>query len=134
VVYHRPTGGAEIITAVTPLSTPLGCWALVASFSEDAFPSAHLGQPYCTGRAARRPAPYSPDLNPIEQAFAKFMAALRRAAERSRGGLCRPSVEPSTVTNLKMPQLLQQGRICTVAAPENAQTTDRGSLDATASG
>jgi len=46
LVYHRPTGVAEIITAVTPLSTPLGCWAVVASFSEDAFPSAHLGQPY----------------------------------------------------------------------------------------
>jgi transposase len=29
--------------------------------------------------------PYSPDLNPIEQAFAKFKAALRRAAERTRG-------------------------------------------------
>lgn len=27
--------------------------------------------------------PYSPDLNPIEQAFAKFKAALRRAAERT---------------------------------------------------
>ena len=31
--------------------------------------------------------PYSPDLNPIEQAFAKFKAALRHAAERSRDGL-----------------------------------------------
>jgi hypothetical protein len=39
LIYHRPTGGAEIITAVTPLSTPLGCWAVVASFSEKAFPS-----------------------------------------------------------------------------------------------
>jgi transposase len=47
--------------------------------------------------------PYSPHLNPIEQAFAKFVAALRRAAERSREGLCRPSVEPSTVTNLRTP-------------------------------
>jgi two-component system sensor histidine kinase ChvG len=46
LIYHRPTGGAEIITAVTPLSTPLGCWAVVASFPEDAFPSAHFGQPY----------------------------------------------------------------------------------------
>jgi two-component system sensor histidine kinase ChvG len=44
--YHRPTGGAEIVTAVTPLSTPAGCWAVVSSFSEDAFPGAHLGQPY----------------------------------------------------------------------------------------
>jgi transposase len=31
--------------------------------------------------------PYSPDLNPIEQAFAKFKAALRKAAERTREGL-----------------------------------------------
>jgi transposase len=31
--------------------------------------------------------PYSPDLNPIEQAFAKFKAALRKAAERTRDAL-----------------------------------------------
>jgi transposase len=31
--------------------------------------------------------PYSPDLNPIEQAFAKFKAVLRKAAERSREAL-----------------------------------------------
>jgi two-component system sensor histidine kinase ChvG len=46
LIYHRPTGGAEIVTAVTPLSTLAGCWAVVSSFSEDAFPGAHLGQPY----------------------------------------------------------------------------------------
>jgi two-component system sensor histidine kinase ChvG len=46
LIYHRPTGGAEIVTSVTPLSTVAGCWAVVASFSEDAFPTAHLGQPY----------------------------------------------------------------------------------------
>jgi len=31
--------------------------------------------------------PYSPDLNPIEQAFAKFKAAPRKAAERTREAL-----------------------------------------------
>jgi transposase len=31
--------------------------------------------------------PYSPDLNPIEQAFAKVKAALRKAAERTVAGL-----------------------------------------------
>ena len=46
LIYHRPTGGAEIVTAVTPVSTAAGCWAVVASFSEDAFPGAHLGRPY----------------------------------------------------------------------------------------
>jgi len=53
LIYHRPTGSAEVITAVTPLSTPLGCWAVVASFREDAFPSAHLGRPYWTTPAVR---------------------------------------------------------------------------------
>ncbi len=46
LIYHRPTGGAEIVTAVTPLATAAGCWAVVSSFSQDAFPSAHFGQPY----------------------------------------------------------------------------------------
>ena len=46
LIYDRPTGGAEIVTAVTPVSTAAGCWAVVASFSADAFPAAHLGQPY----------------------------------------------------------------------------------------
>lgn len=46
LIYHRPTGGAEIVTAVTPLSTAAGCWAVIASFSDDAVPAAHLGQPY----------------------------------------------------------------------------------------
>jgi transposase len=31
--------------------------------------------------------PYSPDLNPIEQAFAKLKAGLRKAGERTRDGL-----------------------------------------------
>ncbi len=46
LIYRRPTGGAEIVTAVTPLATPVGCWAVVASFSQDAFPGAHFGEPY----------------------------------------------------------------------------------------
>ena len=32
---------------------------------------------------------YSPDLNPIEQAFSKFKALLRKASERTIAGLCR---------------------------------------------
>ncbi|TCL88971.1 DDE superfamily endonuclease, partial [Rhizobium sp. PP-WC-2G-219] len=31
--------------------------------------------------------PYSPDFNPIENAFSKLKALLRKAAERSIGGL-----------------------------------------------
>lgn len=46
LMYDRPTGGEEIVTAVTPLLTAAGCWAVVSSFSADAFPAARLGQPY----------------------------------------------------------------------------------------
>src|ERR1700686_2435466 len=46
LLYDRPTGGEEVVTAVTPLLTAAGCWAVVASFSAGAFPAAHLGQPY----------------------------------------------------------------------------------------
>jgi two-component system, OmpR family, sensor histidine kinase ChvG len=53
LIYHRPTGGAEIVTAVTPLATKAGCWAVIASFSQSAFPSAHLGQPYWATSAVR---------------------------------------------------------------------------------
>ena len=53
LIYHRPTGGAEVVTAVTPLATAAGCWAVVASFSEDAFSDAHLGQPYWATPAVR---------------------------------------------------------------------------------
>ena len=85
LIYHRPTGGAEIVAAVTPLSTRLGCWAVVASFSEDAFPSAHLGQPYWATPVVRIAA-----LGYLAMAAVTFSTlfsirgGLRRFAERAR--------------------------------------------------
>ena len=85
LIYQRPTGSAEVITAVTPLSTPLGCWAVVASFREDAFPSAHLGRPYWTTPAVRIAA-----LIYLAMAAVTFStlynvhSGLRRFAERAR--------------------------------------------------
>jgi two-component system sensor histidine kinase ChvG len=85
LIYHRPTGGAEIVAAVTPLSTRLGCWAVVASFSEDAFPSAHLGQPYWATPVLRIAA-----LGYLAMAAVTFSTlfsirgGLRRFAERAR--------------------------------------------------
>jgi transposase len=40
--------------------------------------------------------PYSPDFNPIEQAFAKLKALLRKAAARTLDTLKLPSPPPST--------------------------------------
>ena len=52
--------------------------------------------------------PYSPDLNPIENAFAKLKALLRKAAERTIDGLWR-----------------RIGLLLDAFTPPNAQTTSR---------
>jgi transposase len=52
--------------------------------------------------------PYSPDFNPIENAFAKLKALLRKAAERTVDGLW------SAI-----------GRITTSSIPANAKTTSQ---------
>jgi two-component system sensor histidine kinase ChvG len=85
LIYHRPTGGAEIVTAVTPLSTRLGCWAVVASFSEDAFPSAHLGQPYWATPVVRIAALIYLAMAAVTfSTLLSIRGGLRRFAERAR--------------------------------------------------
>ena len=44
--YTTPDGADEVVTSVTPIKTPSGCWAVVTSFPGSADPSAHLGRPY----------------------------------------------------------------------------------------
>jgi two-component system sensor histidine kinase ChvG len=85
LIYPRPTGGAEIITAVTPLSTPVGCWAVVASFSEDAFPSAQLGRPYWATPMVRIAAMIYLAMAAITfSTLLSVRGGLRRFAERAR--------------------------------------------------
>ncbi len=55
--------------------------------------------------------PYSPDLNPIEQAFAKLKALLRKAAERSVDALHnRPPARPVHAPGVY--KLFQKFRLC----------------------
>jgi two-component system sensor histidine kinase ChvG len=44
--YSVPAGDDEIVTSVTPLQTPSGCWAVITSFSAAAVPGSNLGVPY----------------------------------------------------------------------------------------
>jgi two-component system sensor histidine kinase ChvG len=44
--YSLPGGSDEIVTSVTPIRSPSGCWAVVTSFSAGAMPGASLGRPY----------------------------------------------------------------------------------------
>ena len=44
--YPLPGGSDEIVTSVTPIRAPDGCWAVVTSFAAGAMPGATLGRPY----------------------------------------------------------------------------------------
>jgi two-component system sensor histidine kinase ChvG len=83
--YQRPSGGAQFVTAVTPLSTPAGCWAVVASFSAEAFPSAHLGEPYWSTPTVRIAAIIYFAMAAITfSTLLGIRGGLRRFAERAR--------------------------------------------------
>jgi two-component system, OmpR family, sensor histidine kinase ChvG len=85
LTYTRPTGGAEIVTAVTPVAAPLGCWAVIASFSADAFPTAHLGQPYWATPTVRIAAIIYLAMALITfSTLFSFRSGLRRFASRAR--------------------------------------------------
>ena len=51
--YAQPDGSDEIVTSVTPIRTPAGCWAVVTSFSAAALPGAPLGRPYWESQEVR---------------------------------------------------------------------------------
>ncbi|HEV7369130.1 HAMP domain-containing sensor histidine kinase [Arenibaculum sp.] len=40
------TGGTELLTSVTPVNTPFGCWALVTSHTTPWYLGSSIGQPY----------------------------------------------------------------------------------------
>jgi two-component system, OmpR family, sensor histidine kinase ChvG len=44
--YATPTGDDEVVTSVTPLKMPSGCWAIVTSFPARMEPGARLGVAY----------------------------------------------------------------------------------------
>jgi transposase len=56
--------------------------------------------------------PYSPDLNPIEQVFAKLKTLLRKAGERTIEATWRRVGTPRRVRPRRMRQLSQQLRLC----------------------
>jgi hypothetical protein len=67
----------------------VGFSAETETFRASAYPSKNYGLVFKVARPKADSAPftYSPDLNPIEEAFAKLEALLRRAAARSHEAL-----------------------------------------------
>jgi transposase len=66
--------------------------------------------------------PCSPDLNPIEMAFAKLKAYLRKAAELGQDRL-----HSRSLLSRRMPQLLQSRRLCVISIQNGSSVRPRDS-------
>src|SRR5579872_267738 len=44
--YSTPGAEDEVVTSVTPIKVPSGCWAVVTSFAAGSYLGSHLGRPY----------------------------------------------------------------------------------------
>jgi two-component system, OmpR family, sensor histidine kinase ChvG len=82
--YQVPSGNDEIVTSVTPLRTPSGCWAVVTSFAAGTVPGANLGRPYWASPEVRVAAAiYLAMVLLIFTTFWSIRRGLRRFAERA---------------------------------------------------
>ena len=83
--YQTPGGDDEIVTSLTPIRTPAGCWALVTSFSATSMPGATVGRPYWESPEVRLAAAIY--LIMVLLTFTTFWSirrGLRRFADRAR--------------------------------------------------
>ena len=53
VRYTNPAGGLELLTSITPIKAPSGCWAVITSNRTAEFLVSSLGQPYWQTGAVR---------------------------------------------------------------------------------
>jgi two-component system sensor histidine kinase ChvG len=83
--YRTPRGEDEVVTSVTPIKVPSGCWAVVTSFSGASVPGSHLGRPYWTTPEVRIAAIIYVVMVVITlTSFWGVRRGLRRFAERAR--------------------------------------------------
>ncbi|HZS84023.1 MAG TPA: HAMP domain-containing sensor histidine kinase [Stellaceae bacterium] len=83
--YSTPNGNDEVVTSVTPLSTPAGCWVIVTSFPAGMMPGARLGVPYwATPEVKLAAAIYLAMVLLTLTTFLRVRRGLRHFAERAR--------------------------------------------------
>jgi two-component system, OmpR family, sensor histidine kinase ChvG len=83
--YQTPRGDDEVVTSVTPLKSPAGCWVVVTSTSATSLPGSHLGRPYWASSEVRIAAAiYLAMVLLTITTFWSIRRGLRRFAERAR--------------------------------------------------
>jgi two-component system sensor histidine kinase ChvG len=83
--YAAPNGDNEVVTSLTPVRTPSGCWAIVTSFPASTQPSSHIGVPYwATPEVKFAAAIYLAMVMLTLTSFLSVRRGLRHFAERAR--------------------------------------------------
>jgi len=83
--YRTPGGSDEVVTSVTPLKTPAGCWVVVTSSPAITLPGSNLGRPYWASSEVRIAAAiYLAMVLLTITTFWGVRRGLRRFAERAR--------------------------------------------------
>ena len=83
--YRIPGGADEIVTSMTPLKAPSGCWMVVTSTAAGALPGSNLGRPYWASSEVRIAAAiYLAMVLLTITTFWSVRRGLRRFAERAR--------------------------------------------------
>jgi two-component system, OmpR family, sensor histidine kinase ChvG len=83
--YRTPQGNDEVVTSMTPLKTPSGCWVVVTSSAAGSLPGSNLGRPYWASSEVRVAAAiYLAMVLLTITTFWSVRRGLRRFAERAR--------------------------------------------------
>ncbi len=83
--YRTPDGTDEVVTSVTPLKAPAGCWVVVTSSAAGTLPGSNLGRPYWASSEVRIAAAiYLAMVLLTVTTFWGVRRGLRRFAERAR--------------------------------------------------
>lgn len=83
--YRTPQGNDEVVTSMTPLKTPAGCWVVVTSSAAGALPGSNLDRPYwATSEVRVAAAIYLAMVLLTITTFWSVRRGLARFAERAR--------------------------------------------------
>lgn len=106
VEYKNPAGKLEVLTSLTPISAPIGCWVVITSHAADGSVGGSLNRPYWQSSEVRLAATIYVLMAVIVMwLFLGIWRNLRRFAELARAIRTDPRAEGSFVTLNRVPEL-----------------------------
>lgn len=104
--YTNPAGAEEVLTSITPINLPDGCWIVVTSNATESFLGSSIGQPYWkTAEAQLALAMYLLLVVLVVSLFADIWRNVRRFGAVARAIRVRRADNPSFRARNRIPEL-----------------------------